>query len=286
MIFGAGALGSLIGALMLKSKQNVVFIARGEQYKALKEKGLKVSGLMEEHFYVEVYDKPVDADLVFLTVKAYDTEKAVESLKNVSFRGICSLQNGVGNEEILAEHFEEVVGGVTTMGANLREKGHVAFAGRGKTFLGDWKGNLASEFAEVMQRADMDVEVVDDIERRIWEKAGINAVINPLTALCRVRNGKVKEEPLRSVAEKIAEECEKVMEKLGFKTNLKDLIWEVAEKTALNRSSMLQDVENGRRTEIEFINGAFVREGRELGLDVTFNEIMLRLVRGVELGMD
>ncbi|AIY91076.1 ketopantoate reductase family protein [Geoglobus acetivorans] len=287
MVFGAGALGSLIGALMLKSGQDVVFIARGEQFRALREGGLRVSGLMDGEFEVEVYSRPVDADLVFLTVKAYDTEKAAELLRNVSFEGICSLQNGVGNEDILSSYFSAVVGGVTTYGANLKEPGHVVYAGEGMTFLGDWKGDAARNFADVLKKAGMNVEVVGDIGKRIWEKAAINAVINPLTAICRVRNGKIVEIPqIWTIAKKLAGECEAILDRLGFHVDVENVARDVALRTSLNRSSMLQDVEKGKRTEVEFINGAFVRKGRELGIDAIYNEMMVNLIRGMELGMD
>ena len=286
-IMGAGALGSLFGALLLRAGFDVVFVARGEQLTALKNRGLRVSGLMEETFEVNAVGEPVDSDLVFLTVKAYDTEKAAQQLRNVKFRAICSLQNGVGNEEILARHFDNVVGGVTTYGANLIEPGHIMYAGEGVTFLGNFRGNGAGEFYDVLREAGVRVEVVDDIERRIWEKACINAVINPITAVCRVRNGKIVEVPeLWGVARRVAKECGEVMERMGYSVDVEGLAREVAERTAMNRSSMLQDIEKGRKTEIEFINGAFVKKARELGIEATYNEILLRLVRGIELGMD
>ncbi len=286
-IMGAGALGSLFGAFLLKAGFDVVFVARGEQLKALQSRGLEVSGLMEEHFDVTALDRPVDSDLVFLTVKAYDTENAARQLEGTRFRAICSLQNGVGNEEILARHFENVVGGVTTYGANLREPGHVVYAGEGTTLLGDFRGSGAEEFELVLREAGVNVEVVEDIERRIWEKACINAVINPITAVCRVRNGKIVEVPeLWEVARRIARECREVMGRMGYDVDVEGVARDVAVRTAMNRSSMLQDIEKGRRTEIDFINGAFVRRARELGIDATYNEIMVKLVRGIELGVD
>jgi len=246
-----------------------------------------VSGLMDEHFDVAALDRPVDSDLVFLTVKAYDTENAARQLEGTRFRAICSLQNGVGNEEILARHFENVVGGVTTYGANLREPGHVVYAGEGTTILGDFRGSGAEEFELVLREAGVNAEIVEDIERRIWEKACINAVINPITAVCRVRNGKIVEVPeLWEVARRIARECREVMSRMGYDVDVESVARDVAVRTAMNRSSMLQDIEKGRRTEIDFINGAFVRRARELGIDATYNEIMVKLVRGIELGVD
>ena len=285
-IMGAGALGCLFGALIQQAGYEVVYIARGKQYEALK-KGLKVSGLMEAEFLVKASSKPVDADVTFVTVKAYDTENAAKALAEVDPGVVCSLQNGVGNEEILMRHLSKVIGGTTTYGANTLEPGHVVFAGKGITYIGEMDGRMTENVRlveEVLKNSYIEVKVVEDIRKRIWEKAAINACINPITALARVRNGKVAEvEELWSIAEKIAEECEAVMRALGFETgNLKETVKEVAIKTASNRSSMLQDIERKKRTEIDFINGAFVAKGEEAGVDAVYNRIMWNMVKGVE----
>jgi len=284
-IFGSGALGSLIGAFLVKAGFEVVFVARGKQLEALKRK-LIISGIVEEELDVYATDKPEDVDLVFLTVKAYDTEKAAKILKKTDFKAICSLQNGVGNEEILMKYFENVVGGVVTYGANLIEYGHVMFAGEGEIYLGDFRGNYAGKFCEVLKRAGLNAQVVNDIQKRIWVKAAVNAVINPITAICRVRNGKILEiKYLWDIAVRLAKECEIVLKAKGFQVDVVELVREVASKTAENRSSMLQDIERGKRTEIDFINGAFVKEAEKMGMQITYNDIMKKLVKGIELGM-
>ncbi|RLI73046.1 2-dehydropantoate 2-reductase [Archaeoglobales archaeon] len=285
-IFGAGALGSLFSYLIQKAGYNVVCVARGKQLEALRNK-LIVKGLVEDEIEVETRERPIDADITFVTVKAYDTEKAAKSLSKVKCGIVCSLQNGVGNEEILLDYIENVVGGVTTYGANLINYGIVEFAGIGKTFVGDFNGSNASVVAEVLNNAGIETEVVDDIKKRIWVKAVINAAINPITALCGIRNGKVVEiEELWDIAFKIAMEGEEVMRALNFNikdNELVDAVREVAIKTKNNKSSMLQDFEKGRRTEIDFINGAIVKAGKKLGINVSVNKLMLKLVRGAEI---
>ena len=285
-IMGAGALGCLFGALIQQAGYEVVYVARGKQYEALK-KGLRVSGLLEAEFLVKVSSKPVDSDVTFVTVKAYDTENAAKALAETDPGVVCSLQNGVGNEKILMQYLSRVIGGTTTYGANILEPGHVVFAGKGITYIGEMDGSITENVRlveEVLKNSYIEVQVVEDIRRRIWEKAAINACINPVTALVRVRNGKIAEvQELWSIAERIAEECRSVLKALGFETgNLKEVVREVAIKTASNRSSMLQDIERGKRTEIDFINGAFVRKGEEAGVDVSHNRIMWKLVKGVE----
>lgn len=285
-IFGAGALGSLIGYMIQKAGYDVVFIARGKQLEALKRK-LVVKGLIDDEVNVNARSKPVDADLTLLTVKAYDTEFAAKTLAKVKCGIVCSLQNGIGNEEILLKYLKNVVGGVTTYGANIVDYGIVEFAGEGQTFVGDFDGYNAEAVAEILNNSKIKTEVVKDIKRRIWLKAVINAAINPITALCNVRNGKVVEvDELWNLAFKLAKEGENVMKAIGFKiedNEVVNAVKDVAIKTRNNKSSMLQDFEKGKRTEIEFINGAIVDAGKKLGLDVSINEVMLKLVRGAEI---
>ncbi|WP_456328905.1 ketopantoate reductase family protein [Archaeoglobus sp.] len=286
-IMGAGALGSLIGALIQLAGYEVIFVARGKQLSALK-KGLRVSGLKEFELSVYCTAEPEDADITFVTVKAYDTENAAKKLAKVDAGIVCSLQNGVGNEEILAKYCRKVLGGVTTYGANLKDYGHVVYAGEGYTYIGEMDGSISKEgevVVDVLKNSGIRAEVVEDIEFRIWAKAIVNAAINPITAICRVRNGEVVRNPyLWEVAKATAEEGREVMAKMGYEFDAVSEVRRVAEMTAENRSSMLQDLERGKRTEVEFINGAIVKKGEEFGIDCATNRTLLNLVRGVEIG--
>jgi len=285
-IMGAGALGCLFGYFIQKAGYNVVFVARGRQYKALKNK-LKVSGLINDEIKVNVKDKPEDADITFVTVKAYDTENVAKLLRKVNCGIVCSLQNGIGNEEILQRYLKNVLGGVTTYASNLIEYGHIEFAGEGVTYIGSLDGEITEDVltvVEVLKSSKMNAEIVNNIREKIWLKAVINSVINPITALCKVRNGKIIDIPeLWKIAEELAKEGENIMKALGF--NVKNLIEEVKEvilATRNNKSSMLQDIERGKRTEIDFINGAIVKVAEQLGINVPYNRMMWLLIKGVE----
>jgi len=285
-IMGAGALGCLFGYFIQKAGYNVIFVARGRQYEALKNK-LKVSGLINDEIRVNVKDKPEDADITFVTVKAYDTENVAKLLRKVNCGIVCSLQNGIGNEEILQKYLRNVLGGITTYASNLIEYGHIEFAGEGITYIGSLDGEITEDVltvVEVLKSSKMNAEAVNNIREKIWLKAVINSVINPITALCKVRNGKIIEIPeLWKIAEELAKEGENVMKALGF--NIKNLIEEVKKvilATRNNKSSMLQDIERGKRTEIDFINGAIVKVAEQLGINVPYNKIMWLLIKGVE----
>jgi len=279
-IMGAGALGSLLGALLQLSGYEVVFVARGRQLEALKRK-LVVSGLLNAELQVKAVDKPLNAELTLFTVKAYETEEAGKALSKVNPGIVCTLQNGIGVEKLLKKHVEKVLRGVTSYGANLADFGHVVYAGEGYIYLPNER--LGREVERILRKANLRLELVDDIELRVWAKAVVNSAINPLTAICRVRNGRIVENKhLWSIAVEIAREGEELMKKLGYEFDAVSEVKRVAMATAKNRSSMLQDVERGERTEIDYINGVIIEKCKELGLKFSANEFVYRLVKGIE----
>jgi 2-dehydropantoate 2-reductase len=282
-IMGAGALGSLIGGLIQLSGKEVIFVARGKQLQKLKEK-LVITGLLDAELNVRVVEKPVDAEITFFTVKAYDTESAGKMLCEVNPGIVCTLQNGIGVEEILRKYVKKVIRGVTSYGANLIDYGKVMYAGKGFVYLP--KSEESRKIAKVLEEAGMNVEIVENIDFFIWAKAVVNSVINPLTAICRVRNGHIIENmDIWEIAEKIAREGQALMEKLGYKFDAISEVKKVAKMTAKNKSSMLQDVLKGKRTEIDYINGEIVRKCNEFGLSCEYNKMIWKLVKGLEYGI-
>jgi|Deesub1362B_J571_1020462.scaffolds.fasta_scaffold00539_3 2-dehydropantoate 2-reductase len=285
-IMGAGAIGSLFGALIQLSGFKVHYVARGKQLDALKKNGLTLTGLIEGYLRVDASNKPKEADLTIVAVKAYDTENAARMLSQVDCGITFTIQNGIGNVETLSKYLEKVVGGVTTYGANLVAPGVINYAGKGIVYAGN-DGYISEEarfVKRVLEKSGFSCELVDDISFRIWSKAIVNAAINPLTAICRVRNGKIVEvEELWSIAKEVVKEGVEVLKKIGLpEADFVELVRDVATKTSENRSSMLQDIENKKRTEIDFINGEIVRRAEKLGLEAPINKILVNLVKGVE----
>ncbi len=280
---GAGALGCLYG-YFLQKRYDVVLIARGRQYEALKN-GLRVTGLVNDFVEVEVYDKPCDADVTFVTVKSYDTEEVARLLKDVECGVVVSLQNGIGNEETLSKYVSNVLGGVTTYASNLVDYGWIEFAGVGENYIGRTNGVIDDDVIQVvgiLNDVGLKAYAVEDIVRRKWIKVVINSAINPITAILRVRNGEILSDELWELAVRVLKEGERVLKAMGFEETLEDVLRDVVKMTAKNKSSMLQDVERGKRTEIDFINGAIVRKAEELGFDVPYNRTLLHLVKGLE----
>ncbi len=229
-------------------------------------------------------------EVVLVTVKAYDTSRAVEELKPYWQEStFLSLQNGLGNEDVLADKAAKVLGGVTGQGVTFVGPGEVFHAGVGETYVGPVKGVDSEEAMRVVEafgQCGMPCSLSQNIRRELLLKAIINACINPLTALLGIRNGTLATvEPLRELVERVAEEGVAIGAAEGIELDPKQVIqrvWSVAEATADNKSSMLQDVERGRRTEIDSINGALVELGRSSAIDCPFNSALTLLVRAKE----
>jgi 2-dehydropantoate 2-reductase len=204
---------------------------------------------------------------------------------------VLSLQNGMGNEEILARFLDcPVLAGTVTYGAVLREPGLVECTGRGEIVLGPRDGGAsetADRVGEAFHTAGIETTVADDMPRRLWKKLAVNAGINATTALARVENGTVREGPAREVAADAARETARVARTAGVELSDEEAVaavQRVAEATAGNTSSMRQDVLAGRRTEVEAINGYVVSRANEAEerVSVPVNHTLTNLLRAWE----
>jgi len=292
VVFGAGSLGSLIGA-KLATVHDVTLVGRDPHMAAVQADGLRVTGLDSFVVHPRAMTEGTDlmADLAVVTVKSFDTEEAAQSLSTGTFDAVLSLQNGMGNEDILNRVLDcPILAGTTTYGAVLREPGRVEWTGRGDIVLGPWT-DTATEFVEPVRRAfeeaDLDPIAAEDMPSRLWEKLAVNAAINPVTALARVENGALSDPGLGDVAHAAAREAARTASAAGADLAADRAIErtdEVIAATAKNRSSMLQDVAAGRRTEIDAITGYIVDRGDAHGIEVPTNRVLLALVRGWERG--
>jgi len=203
-----------------------------------------------------------------------------------------SLQNGLGNIESIESVVSgaRVVGGVTSQGATMLGPGRIRHGGKGPTFVGQIEREITPDvelIASLLNRSGIPTEVSDSIERLIWEKLLINVGINALTAIAGLKNGQLLNfEETRAVMTMAVEEAEKVARKKGIlvKDNPVERVFEVCKATAQNRSSMGQDIDNRRRTEIDFINGAIVREGEALEIPTPVNTTLTYLIKAIERG--
>jgi 2-dehydropantoate 2-reductase len=231
--------------------------------------------------------------LLFLCIKAYDTEAAAGALRALQPSGtaVCSLQNGWGNLEILESALPGVplLAGATSLGAYLDDEGtlHASFAG--KTRIAPWaatRPERAEEAVGVLAAAGLAAETSDDARAILWRKLALNAAVNPLTAITGCPNGALLEEPsLLRLAERAALEATHVGERLGSLPGPWDplpALHALLSETRTNLSSMAQDLARGRRTEIDAIAGAVVSAAERTGASAPVLRALLTLVRAAE----
>ena len=282
-VFGAGSLGTLIGGL-LADAHDVTLVGRRPHVDAIESDGLRLTGECNRTVTLEARtDPPGSADLAVVTVKSFDTDVAARELAGMDLKYALSLQNGMGNEARLASYLEcPVLAGTCTYGARLSEPGVVECTGIGDVACGARTGGpsaVADQVGEAFAATGLDTVVSTEMPRKLWEKLAINAGINAATALARVPNGALVDSPAETVTRKAARETARVARDNGVELETAQAVettLSVAEATAPNTSSMLQDIESERRTEIDAINGYVVDQAEEA---VPVNETLTSLVR-------
>ena len=295
-IVGSGAMGSLFAATLSIHTDLVMLGHWPQQLACLRTAGLTVIHPDESrstHFF-PITDDPntiAGVDLVLILVKTYQTVRAALEVKQLLSRdGLAvTLQNGLGNVDLLADVLgpERVTHGVTTAGAAMLEPGLLRIAGQGVTHLAVQakKEEAVRVLADLLQLAGFETYLAYDLDSLAWGKLAVNCGINPLTALLRVPNGTLaKDVQARTLMFAAAEETAAVAQALGIDLPYPDAsqrVLEVAQATAANQSSMLQDVLRGSQTEIDAICGAVVRNGRKVGVPTPVNEEFLRLIESL-----
>lgn len=299
VIVGPGAMGCLFAGYFVKKKQGEVWLLDKNPHRAkrLKNSGIKV----EQHnssFTVKINitakaQEIGSCELAIICVKSYDTEDAVKSLEPILTKDsqILTLQNGLGNMEMISEIIgrERVLGGVTAHGATLVGEGHTRHAGKGDTIIGKTDGKLTVSMRpirELFNRAGFAARLTRDIKGVIWSKLIINAGINALSALTRLHNADLIKNPgTREIVAMAVTEATRLAKKKRIKLLYDDPIQKVesvSKATGNNVSSMLQDVLKKKRTEVDYINGAILRQAKSLNIPTPANEILANLIRSVE----
>jgi len=297
-IVGPGAIGCLFAAFLTKSKEDVWLLDKSKE-KALKlnETGISVDSLNGSwQVKVKTTANISDigkTDLVLICVKSFNTKTACEQIKPLLNNNtkILTLQNGIGNIEIISEAAgeERVIAGVTNEGATLIEPGKIRHAGKGETIIGTIDGKTPVEMRairEAFNKAGFETKMSRDIKSLLWSKLVINVGINALSAITRLPNGKlIQFEGTKRILRDAVTEATRIVKRKRIKLIFDDPLAKVeavCESTSSNLSSMLQDVLRKKRTEVDFINGVIVRLGQELGIDVRTNKFLLDLVNTIE----
>lgn len=291
LITGTGAMASLFAGQLASAGNEVIML--GTWQKAIDQINqhgllLEQQGQIKQINSVRATSDPAEVRNVRLALvlgKAWQTQRIADQLALCLPKdGLAlSLQNGLGNREILTASLgvERVGVGVTTLGATLLGPGRVRQAGEGSVMLED-DLNLAS-FSARLRHSGFFVETTPDLAGLQWGKLVINAAINPLTALLGVANGELLvHNQVRRMLEKLAREAAQVASLQGIRLPYPDpvtAVEAVAERTAQNLSSMLQDVRRGAPTEVDQISGAVVRVGERLGVPTPLNRLVWQLVK-------
>lgn len=299
LILGAGALGSLVGSRLSRSPARVTLLSTNRDHmRIVREDGLMVEELDGSltRYDLPAYSDPAEipgkADLVLVSVKTYATRAALQSIHRLCTGStvFLTLQNGVGNFERISEVVGEAstLVGVTAQGATLLEPGRVRHGGNGLTVVGEFRGDPSDRVHTIVDsfhEAGIETQAGGNMQQLIWQKLMVNVGINAITALTGIRNGQINTIPdARSLCRAAVEEALLVAERKGFsfEGDMVERVFAVAEATSRNRSSMGQDIDRRRPTEIDAINGAIVSYGKELGLPVVVNETLTRLVRTLQ----
>jgi len=298
-VVGAGAMGSLFGVLLAEGGNDVcLHDVRVEHVNAVNANGLTVEHEGKTRT-VKIKatcepEKIGQVELAIIFVKSTHTQSAAATAHElVGTNGlVMTLQNGMGNADIIAGVInpKQILAGTTAHGATMLGAGKIRHAGRGSTTIGMWapgqKGFArARQFADFFTRAGIETEAVKDVRNVIWHKLFINIGINAITALTGIKNGQILDlEVTRELSRTAVNEAIAVARAEGLKVpeETVEQVFKVAEATTVNRSSMGQDVDNHRKTEIGAINGFIVREAKRLGLKAPVNETLTALIETME----
>ena len=297
VIVGAGAMGCLYGAKLsaMESNQVTLLDVWQEHVDAINVNGLEMEEKGETLNYSQLMatSNPASvgpADLAIIFVKSTLTAAAMESNRAVFGPDTIALtlQNGLGNVDIISSQVgpDHVLAGTTAHGATMLGPGKIRHAGFGKTIIGELDGQPTERIQQINSLfldAGLETEISDNVVGLIWDKLLVNTGINALTALTGLENGKLLDYPeiLQLMEEAVGEGME-VARAAGIQLNIPDGIAhtkEVCLATAPNRSSMLQDITNGKQTEIDMINGAIVREGLRTGIATPINHTLTNLIK-------
>jgi 2-dehydropantoate 2-reductase len=231
-------------------------------------------------------------DLVLLFTKGMHSAAAIRSVEHLveTQPVVLTLQNGVGNAELLAEGFgaDRVLMGTAHVPADLSGPATVVTHGFGHLDLGGFTPEahaFAPIVAELLRNAGFGTHVAEDVEATVWEKLAFNAALNAVGMICEVPNAGVDNEPGRRIAAKVVDETVRVAAARGIKLERDRIVATVGaalREHAHHKASMLQDREHGRATEIETINGAVAREGARLGVATPVCDTLTDLVRVIE----
>jgi 2-dehydropantoate 2-reductase len=293
-VVGCGAVGSLFAAHLAGVAEVWAYDLQRDHVEAINDGGLRVSGVSDLVANVRATADPAEippCEYGIVATKSMHTEDAIAATARVFDDGaVCSVQNGVGNEELIAPHVARVIRGTTFPAGHLVEPGHVEQDTGGETWIGPFEPKPAAmeeveRLAGALSKGGMETIAMPDSRGAQWTKLIFNAASNPVGALTGLPHGWACERTdIRALVRGLVAEGRTVADALGVElhSDPDELIDHATRVAHDHKASMLQDVEARRPTEVDFLNGGISRFGREHGIETPLNDALWALVKGLE----
>ncbi|MHC5794786.1 ketopantoate reductase family protein [Lacisediminihabitans sp. FW035] len=295
-VVGVGAIGSLFAAHLAQLDDVTVwaFDVSAAQVDAITRDGLELTGEARLRSTVRAHVDPAGippCEFGIVAVKSEYTRSALAATAGIfADAAVASVQNGIGNEEIIAEFVPRVIRGTTLAAGALTAPGVVRFDATGGTWLGPFEPKPASmaevsALAEMLDRSGMTTRAMADARGAQWTKLVFNAAGNALGAMTGLSVGQLGDDPsLRPIVDALIDEGERVAAALGITldSDPRAMIDDAVANAYGHRASMLQDVAARRHTEIDVLNGGIVAAGRAVGVPTPLHETMVAVIRGIE----
>ena len=296
-VIGCGAVGSLFAAHLARAGEAEIWAYDiwKDHIDAIRKNGLKLSGAADFTARLNATSDPNElprCDYGIVATKAIHTRSAIAQTAHVfdANSAVCSVQNGVGNEEIIAEHVRHVIRGTTFPAGHPIAPGRVGYDIKGDTWIGPFEPtnppmSKVDELAGLVTRAGMNTIALKDARGAQWTKLIFNASTNPVGALTLLHHGAATRfQPTSQLFNDLIIEGEAVAKKLGIELHgdPRQLVHKGAGAPGKHKASMLQDVLSTRQTEVDFMNGAIVKWGEKVGVPTPLNKALWELIKGLE----
>jgi 2-dehydropantoate 2-reductase len=296
-IIGCGAVGSLFAAHLARAGEAEIWAydVWSEHTRAIRASGLRLSGIAHFTVALNATSDPAElprCDYGIVATKAIHTRNAIAQTAHIfdDHSVVCSVQNGVGNEEIIAEHVRYVIRGTTFPAGHVMGPGHVGYDIKGDTWIGPFEPSntpmsKVEELAGRLTRSGMNTIALKDARGAQWTKLIFNASTNAVGALTLLHHGAATRFPATAqLFHELIAEGEGVATKLGITLHgdPRQLVMKGANAPGKHRASMLQDVLARRQTEVDFINGAIVEWSQKAGVAAPLNRALWALIKGLE----
>lgn len=300
LIVGPGAIGCLLISKFYRFSDNIYLLDKNEERASkLRKEGIIVENLKgeRENFPVNIFsqlNKIPEVDLIIIATKSYDTQVAAENIKKMINQGtaILTLQNGLNNVKTICQVLgrgAKIFAGVTSCGALNTSWGKIKHTGEGETIIASVKKkdiSFAQKIIDFFNQCRIKTKIGEDDRSIIWSKLLINIGINAPASILQIRNGMLLKIPYaRYIMEEAILEAEKIAKKKGIKLmypSAQDKVKEVCRKTSANINSMLQDILCGKKTEIDYLQGAIIKEGKKYRIKTPVNEVLYYLIKTIE----